>query len=415
MKKIMMLALMPAAATTAFAQDALVKEAKKQFTKGEFDAAAQTLAPALTSAETTDKAAAWNLQAEIMQGKFQDISTLEQKEKVVPTGAKVDTKGMHEAAIGAMQAALKCDEFDRQPNEKGKVKIRFRKDMQTKLQNTRLALINAGLYFYNEKELDKAFNTWALYIDCAGNPFFEGVDLSQDQYRSEIAYYAGLAAYQNKDFANAEKYAKIAAQDPAKADEANEILLFSAKENMKTPADSAAYVARVKELHQANPSEDRYFNLLMDFYVHKGDQQALKAWAQEEIGINAENKMAWALVGEVQMNSGEYDAAVESYKKAIELDPTFVQCVFNAGVCLNSKAIEMNDKLADKSGGLTNENANKIKEVLREAQSYMERTRELDPGREKVNWAYPLYRIYYSLKENDKMAELEAIDPSLKQ
>jgi tetratricopeptide (TPR) repeat protein len=406
----MMMALMAAAATTAFAQDALVKEAKKQFTKGEFDAAAQTLAPALTSAETTDKAAAWNLQAEIMQGKFQDISTLEQKEKVVPTGAKVDTKGMHEAAVGAMQAALKCDEFDRQPNEKGKVKIRFRKDMQAKLQNTRLALINAGLYFYNEKDLDKAFNTWAMYINSAEDPFFEGVDLSQDQYRSEIAYYAGLAAYQNKDYVNAEKYANIAAQDPKKADDASEILLFSKKENLKTPADSAAYVAMVKDLHKQKPEEKRYFNLLMDYYTHARNMVALKAWAEEEIALDAENSMAWALKGEVQMNDREWDGAVESYKKAIEIDPNFVQCIFNAGVCLNSKAIDLKDQLADKkTGGLTKENADKVKAILAESLTFMERAKELDPDREKVNWAYPLYQIYYSLGDKEKSDEMEKL------
>lgn len=415
MKKIMMMAMMAAVATTAFAQDALVKEAKKLFNKGEFDAAAQTLAPALTSAETSDKAAAWNLQSEIMYGKFTAMQTAEMENKVKGIAAPYDTLAMHKACEQAFQAALKCDEYDRQPNEKGKVKLNYRQAAQQKMPNVRLSLINAGQFAYKQKDLATAFKDWALYIDSANDELFTGIDMTKDPYYSEIAYYAALAAYFQKDYKNAEKYATIASQDPQKADEANEILLFSAKENMKTPADSAAYVSRVKELHKANPGEDRYFNLLMDFYSHANNPQALKAWAEEEIAINAENKMAWALVGEVQMNSGEWDAAVESYKKAIEIDADFVQCVFNAGVCLNSKAIAMNDKLSDKNGNLTNENANKIKDVLREAKNFMERARELDPEREKVNWAYPLYRIYYSLKENAKMAELEAIDPSLKQ
>ena len=60
MKKMMMMAVMLTAAATSFAQDALVKEAGKLVTKGEFDQAIKTVTPALTSAETTDKAAAWN-------------------------------------------------------------------------------------------------------------------------------------------------------------------------------------------------------------------------------------------------------------------------------------------------------------------------------------------------------------------
>lgn len=416
MKKIMIMALMAAAATTAFAQDDLVKEAKNLCGKGEFDKAAEVLTPALTSAATTDKAKAWNQMVDIQYGKFTGIQTTDMENKVKQIQAPYDTLGMHKACAESFIAALKCDEFDRQPNEKGKVKIRFRQANQQRMQNVRLSLINAGQYMYKVKDLANAFKYWALYVDSSSDPFFEGIDMTKDQYRSEIAYYAALAAYFQKDYPNAEKYADIAAQDPEKANDANEILLFAAKENMKTPADSAAYLKRIKDLHQAKPEEERYFNLLMDYYTHKNDMNALKAWAEEEIAMNSQNKMAWALKGEVQMNNNEWDAAVESYKKAIEVDPEFVQCVFNAGVCLNSKAIALNDQLADKkTGGLTKDNAEKVKNVLRDAQGFLERARELDGDQLKVKWAYPLYRIYYSLQMKDKMAELEAIDPSLAQ
>ena len=416
MKKIMIMALMAAAATTAFAQDDLVKEAKNLCGKGEFDKAAEVLTPALTSAATTDKAKAWNQMVDIQYGKFTAIQTTDMENKVKQIQAPYDTLGMHKACAESFIAALKCDEFDRQPNEKGKVKIRFRQANQQRMQNVRLSLINAGQYMYKVKDLANAFKYWALYVDSSSDPFFEGIDMTKDQYRSEIAYYAALAAYFQKDYPNAEKYADIAAQDPEKANDANEILLFAAKENMKTPADSAAYLKRIKDLHQAKPEEERYFNLLMDYYTHKNDMNALKAWAEEEIAMNSQNKMAWALKGEVQMNNNEWDAAVESYKKAIEVDPEFVPCVFNAGGCLTSKASALNDQLADKkTGGLTKDNAEKVKSVLRDAQGFLERARELDGDQLKVKWAYPLYRIYYSLQMKDKMAELEAIDPSLAQ
>ena len=417
MKKLFMMAMMAAAATTAFAQDDLVKEAKTLCGKGQFDEAAKVLTPALTSSATTDKAKAWNQMVDIQYGKFSAIQAKEMENKVKQQEVPYDTLGMHKAAAEAFEAAMTCDEFDRQPNEKGKVKIRFRQANQQRMQNVRLSLINAGQYMYKIKDMPNAFKYWAMFVDSGKDPFFEGFNLSQqEQYRSEIAYYAALAAYFQKDYVNAEKYADIAAQDPEKAADANEILLFSAKENMKTPADSAAYLKRIKDLHIAQPTEDRYFNLLMDYYTHKGDMKALSAWADEEIALNAQNKMAWALKGEVQMNNSEYDAAVESYQKAIEIDPEFVQCVFNAGVCLNSKAIAMNDQLADKkTGGLTAENAEKVKAVLAEAQKFLERAQELDGDQMKVKWAYPLYRIYYSLQMKDKMAALEAIDPSLKQ
>ena len=94
MKRTMMMALMAVAATTAFAQDALVKDAKKLLGKGDFDSAAKVLVPALTSSETLDKAAAWNLQSEIMYGKFSALQTQEMESKVKQTNTPFDTLAM---------------------------------------------------------------------------------------------------------------------------------------------------------------------------------------------------------------------------------------------------------------------------------------------------------------------------------
>ena len=414
MKKFMIMALMATVATTAFAQDDLVKQAKKQLGSNEFEQAAATLAPALTSAETKDKAAAWNLQVDIMVGKFQAVQAKIQEGLTAGKPMPYDTLGMNNAAYEALKAAMECDKYDVQPNEKGKVKIRFRQNNQQRMQNIRLNLINAGLFDYNHKNMEGAFAKWALYTDSPEDPLFTGfadvADLSKDQYRSEIAYYAGLVAYQMKDHPNALKYAKIAGQDPKKANEANEIILFSMKETMKTASDSLEYVDMVKKLHKENPEEERFFNLLMEYYTRSNNMKALSEWAEEEITLNPENKMAWALKGEVQMNNREWDAAVASYQKAIDIDSEFIQCIFNAGVCLNSKAIELKDKLADKNtGGLTKDNAEKVKAILNEALPFLERAKELDPDREKVKWAYPLYQIYYSLGDKAKSDEMEAI------
>ena len=412
MKKMMMMALMAAAATTAFAQDALIKEAKKLMGKGEFDQAAEMLAPALTSSETTDKKGAWNLQSEIMYGKYMAIQTEATKNQIEKKNTPYDTLGMHNSVVAAWEAVLKCDEFDMQPDEKGKVKPKYRQASQNKYKNFGVALVQAGQYFYqNRKDNDGAFKAWSAYLDMKNTPIYaEVADFPKDPFYYDIAYYAAILAYQGHKYPEAEKYARLTAEDSTKAKEAQEIMIFSKKESMKTKEDSLAYVNMLKDLHKQAPSEDRYFNLLMDYYTRANDMVALKAWAEEEIALNDQNKMAWALKGEVQMNQSEWDAAVESYKKALELDPDFVQCVFNAGVCLNSKAIALKDKLADKNTGkLTTENANKVKEILNEAKEYMERAKELDPDSEKVKWAYPLYQIYYAIGDKDKADEMEKL------
>ena len=223
MRKVMIMAALAAMSATAFAQDDLVKQAKKLCDKGELEQAVTTITPALTSAQTEDKAEAWNVMSEIQYQIFMKGQQAEQANKENNTATPYDTAAMHRAMVASLEAALKCDEYDRQPNEKGKVKIRFRETNGKKFYMSRPFVISAGLYEYNNKNLEAAVKDWKLYIDSAEDPLFTGLDMSNDQYRSEVCYYIGLSSYNLKDYATATKYAKIAAQDSAKAKEANEI------------------------------------------------------------------------------------------------------------------------------------------------------------------------------------------------
>ena len=42
---------------------------------------------------------------------------------------------------------------------------------------------------------------------------------------------------------------------------------------------------------------------------------------------------------------------------------------------------------------------------------YLEKAREIDPERERANWAYPLYQCYYNIYGEDdaKTKEVEAL------
>ena len=409
MKKIMMMAMMAAAATTAFAQDALVKEAKKQFSAGELDKAAATLAPALNSAETTDKAAAWNLLNDIKYKAYTD----EYQKLALQQGYDVDR--MVNALIDGFNAAQECEKYDVQPNAKGKVKIRFRKNNATRYLSERQWLYNGGVLQYQNKNMKGAIKAWGAYIDSSKSPLFQEMTMPQDTLLADAAYNTALLAYQEKDYETAKKFANIAVTFPDKEDDAMNMKLFIQKETAQTKADSLAYLAELKKQHAAKPDKEQYFNLLQEYYSRANDNEAMKAWAKEETVINANNKMAWALLGEAEMNTENWDPAIEAFKKAAELDPSWTPVVFNTGVCLNSKAIALQDELMDKKTmNISKENKEKVTQVLRQAQVYLEKTRELDPNRETTNWSYPLYRIYYAIGDKAKMAELEAVDPSLK-
>jgi tetratricopeptide (TPR) repeat protein len=404
----MMMALMMAAATMATAQNE-VKEAKKLMDKGDYAAALTAIEPLKNAASAEDKAAAWNMVNEIYFKQYSDIQNKVLENQVKKVNEPYDTLTMNHAIVQAIQAALKCDEFDNQPNEKGKVKPRFRQANGQRYQQARLNAINAGQFDYNKKDYPAAFNDFALYVETCNAPLFTGIDL-KEQYLHEIAYFASLAAYQTKDWPNVVKYAKIACENPEKAKDATEILVFAKKETIKTHADTLEYVQMLKDASAKFPEDTRYSAWIGDYYLQSASVDQLQAWAEEEIQKDPTNKFAYTYKGEALRLSQKWDEAVECYKKAAELDPSYVAASYQAGVCLNSKAIELKDKLADKKTGmLTKENVAKVKDILNEAKGYLERVREADPDREQVNWAYALYQVYYSLGDNEKAKELEAI------
>lgn len=405
-----MMAMMAAATTMAFAQADVVKNAKKLLDKGDVEEAIKAVEPALSNGSNEDKAAAWNLLSAAYYKQFADIQAKKLENQVKQTNEPVDEAAMNVAIVKALEAAMKCDEFDNMPNEKGKVKAKYRSENQKIYQNARLNAINSGQYAYNLKNYGDAFKAFALYVDSNESPLFTGLDMTKDQYKYEVAYYASLAAYQAKDFNNVIKYAQIAAQDTAKAKDATEILVFSKKETMKTKQDTLEYIQMLKDASQKFPADNRYSAWIGDYYLQTGSAEDLGKWADGEIAKNPQNKFAYTYKGEALRLQNKFDEAVECYKKAFEIDPSYVAAAYQAGVSLNSKAIALKDELADKKTGmLTTANANKIKAILTEAKDFLEKVREADPDREQVNWAYALYQVYYSLGDNAKASELEKI------
>ena len=379
MKKILMMAVMAAAATTAFAQ---------------------------TAAQQAEE---WGAKCEAEYQTFSKIYDEAQKSVVMKNA--YDTLSMNKSLIQAFNYAYKCNEFDIQPNEKGKVKPKFQKKNRARLMAARPNLVNAGLYFYNDrKDHASALEAWGLYVDALKAPLFEGQTFPEDKSLSEVAYFASLAAYNQKDYEKAVRYANVAMQDPAKANDAQEILIFSQKDNCKTKADSVAYLNTLKDLHAKNPDNERFFGMMIEYYSKPWMLDEKKVWLDDEISKNPNNKMAWALKGETLMNEEKWDDAVASYKKAVELDPNFVQVIYNIGISLNSKAIALKDKLANKSTGrLTVADNQKVLDILNESKGYLEKLKGMDPNQEKTNWAYPLYQIYYAIGDEAKANEMQQL------
>lgn len=125
MKKLFISALLACTASVSFAQDAV----KQVMAATDYQEALNLLNSSLSSMSNEDKAKAYSKVAELAVKKFNKESEVALTNQVAKQNNPYDKEGMNAAAIAAMNAALECDKYDQMPNEKGKVKPKFRSKM----------------------------------------------------------------------------------------------------------------------------------------------------------------------------------------------------------------------------------------------------------------------------------------------
>ena len=133
MKKLMMMAMMFVASTTAFAGDS---DALKAILKAKTYAEAEQLLKSSLAqlADNKEKAKAYNHLVELAYDKFKNEDNIKTTNQVMQKNDPVDVEGMVKAGINALNNALECDKYDVLPDAKGKVKPSFQKKNQDRLQ-----------------------------------------------------------------------------------------------------------------------------------------------------------------------------------------------------------------------------------------------------------------------------------------
>ena len=141
MKKLMMVALMFLGTSAAFAADS---EALKAILKAKtYNEAAELVKASLGQlANDAEKAKAYNKLVELALDKVnkeQTIMTSNQMAKQFGQGKEsaYDTLGFNQALYDAFDNAIRCNEFDQKPNEKGKIKPRFESNNANRLYGLR--------------------------------------------------------------------------------------------------------------------------------------------------------------------------------------------------------------------------------------------------------------------------------------
>ena len=202
---------------------------KKVMGLKDFKEAKSLVESSLSSMNDEERAKSWNKVVDLALAKFNKEQEVMLTNQVTKKDDPYDKDGMYEAARVALESALECEKYDQLPNAKGKIKPKFHKANQDRLNSARTALINAGQDYYNNKDFKAAAAAFGAYVNCKGNSLYSDFDFSKDQYLGQIAYFASLASYNSQDYPAASRYAGVALADTAVAKDAMDIKILSMK------------------------------------------------------------------------------------------------------------------------------------------------------------------------------------------
>ena len=412
MKRVLFSMVLLLVASFTFAQEKNVKEAKSiaNGVNPDFAKAEELINQALTNPETKDNAETWDV-AGLIQRKRS-----EKEMENAYLRKPYDTLQVYNSALNMCKFYFKCDELAQIPNEKGKIKNKYRKSNSATILAERGNLINGGIQFFNlasQKEGDaanednkKALDFFATYIDIAINPMFEKENLLQtDTVLPQIAYYASLAAAKMEDYPSILKYAPYAQDDKEVGKYAMEFISTA----LKAEGDTVKWIASLKEGIQKYPEHSFFFGHLIDYYSNNNKYDEAMQFADDMLAKDPNNTFYLYVKGYLYHNMKDYDKAIEFYKKTIEVDPNYAEAYSNLGLIYCLQAQDFSEKATtDINDPKYKEDQATLKTFYEKAKPYYEKARELKPDQKDL-WLNGLYRVYYNLQMGPEFEEIEVL------
>ena len=387
MKKLFVMAVMMVASATAFAGDS---DALKAILKTKTYAEAEALVKANLGslANDAEKAKAYNKLVDLALAQFDAQSTIQTENQVAKQMGKeekpVDQQLMSDMAYNAIVAGLECDKYDQKPNEKGKVSPKFAsKNAQRLWFAPRNQMVNAGQDALTAKDNATARKYWTLFVESDAAPMFKDQNREQQKpFFGQVARFAAIFAYQDKDMAKALQLADVAMKDPQEYENALNLKLEILGDGLKTKDDSLKYVENLKTLyaeHKTNGVMEKLYNTLI------GVGQAAEAdkIIDDALAADPNNFVALADKGLSLLQAQKAEEAVKYLKRAYDVKNDNAIIATYAGTAYVVQAQNVEDPA-------------KKKELYKQAIEMFDKAKELDPDRMQSNWGYNRYNAYYN-------------------
>ena len=403
MKRFIITGVLCSLVVFSFGQKKAVSAAKNEI-KGStpnFTEARTLIGEALANSETENDAETWYVAGDIENKQFDK----ERENEIL--GKQPNEELMYGALEKIIPYFLKAAELDQLPDEKGKIKPRFLKDIRSIIRANRPYYINAGVFAYDQQDYKRSYENFRLYGDILTMDLMkdEKWEIAEgDTTEVQIRYYAGLAASLIPD-----PQASIAMFNDIKNKGFNENEIYQhlayAYEKL---GDSIAFENIIREGFIKFPSEEYYVLSLINMSINSGKTAEAIAYLEKAIEQGSENAQLYDVLGQIYESDKNIGEAIKYMKKALEIEPDNIDFLSHLGRVYFNLGVEKR-VVADEISNVSESRAamKESQDFFRESMPFFERVFELDSTNSGAIFA--LRSIYYTLDMGDQYEKMEAL------
>jgi len=362
-------------------------------------AAKDAILLALKDPTTKDLANTWFVAGEVFFTIYDEQQNLLWKEK------KGDKALMGQSIKSALAYYIVADSLDRLPDEKGKVKPKFKDRIVERTTGFQRGFTDAGSYYYDLKDYVNAMDMFEHYLKYPSISFLKEKGFEKDTLRTLITYYVALSATQAEKPELAVKYFEVV------KDSIDSPWIYARLSEDYANMKDSVNMIRMYQLGAAKfPSEPFYTRNLINYYINENRMSEAMIWIDEAIKSDEKSAILWNVKGRILENEKKMDEAMKCYEKALELDPNFSDALGNIGRIYYNNAVEELERVnAIKDDRTYFKEKAKMKALFEKPRPFFEKARLTNAA--ERDYVIALRGIYYNLQMTK---EYEAMDQILK-
>lgn len=282
-----------------------------------------------------------------------------------------------ENLVKAIDAYAKAGEYGMQPDEKGKVKPKYQKEVKRNLEQYGKYLINEGLASYNAKDYKQAAKLWTKYLEVPTYPVMAGVGMEKDTLYNEIKYYVVDAASRVPEL---KPLAIKSMEELRDAGYKEESMYEWLAGEYKDAKQMDKYVANLQNGMKKFPKNQFLMGSLINYYIESKKESEAVAYLDEAVKNDPKNAQYLSVKGNLLMNMKKFDDAITAFNQAAAVDPNNASAYSGLGIVYVTKGEDINEKADDiKDPKKYKAERARAKAEFEKAIPYLQKARALDP------------------------------------